>query len=69
MLIKLLRDARIRHHAGELVEASPAEAAFLISINSAVEVLPAPETVETPEDSIVKAETPEAKRPRRKKEK
>lgn len=67
MVIKLLRDARIRHHAGELVEASPAEAAFLISVNSAVEVLPAANAVETPEDSTVKAETPEAKRPRRKK--
>ena len=67
MIVKLLRDARIRHHAGEIVEVSPAEAAFLISVNSAVEVLPAPETVETPEDSIAKAETPEVKRPRRKK--
>ena len=35
MKIKLLRDARIRHHAGEIVEVSPAEAGFLISTASA----------------------------------
>lgn len=36
MKIRLLRDARIRHKAGEIVEVSPAEATFLISLNSAV---------------------------------
>lgn len=35
MKIKLLRDARLRHHAGEIVEVSPAEAGFLISTASA----------------------------------
>ena len=35
MKIRLLRDARIRHKAGETVEASPAEAEFLISLGSA----------------------------------
>lgn len=35
MKIILLRDARIRHKAGEVVEASPAEAEFLISLGSA----------------------------------
>lgn len=38
MKVKLLRDARILHHAGEVVEASPAEAGFLISVGSAVPV-------------------------------
>ena len=42
MKIKLLRDARIRHHAGEIVEVSPAEAGFLISTASA-ELMKAPE--------------------------
>lgn len=36
MKIKLLRDARITHKAGEVVEASPAECSFLISTGSAV---------------------------------
>lgn len=35
MKIILLRDARIRHKAGEIVETSPAEAEFLISLGSA----------------------------------
>lgn len=38
MHVKLLRDARIRHIAGEIVEVSPAEAAFLTSVGSAVVV-------------------------------
>lgn len=53
MKVKLLRTARIRHEAGEIVQVSPAEAGFLISTGSAVRV---PETEgavrgrETPED-------------------
>lgn len=38
MQIKLLRDARINHKAGEVVNASPAECSFLISTGSAVRV-------------------------------
>ena len=38
MLVKLLRPARIRHEAGEIVEVSPAEAGFLLSIKSATKV-------------------------------
>ena len=38
MKIKLIRDSRITHKAGETVDVSPAEAAFLLSVNSAVEV-------------------------------
>jgi len=35
MKIKLLKEAKIRHLAGEVVEASPEEAAFLIAVGSA----------------------------------
>lgn len=34
MQIRLLRDARIRHEAGEVVNVSPTEANFLISVGS-----------------------------------
>ena len=40
MKVTLLRDARIRHSAGETVEVSKAEAAFLISTQSAVAAAP-----------------------------
>ena len=50
MRVKLLRAARIRHEAGEIVEVSPAEAGFLISTESAV-------PAETPETA--ERETPE----------
>ena len=36
MLVRLLRDARVKRSAGEIVEVSPAEAAFLVSCKSAV---------------------------------
>lgn len=36
MKIRLLKDARIKHYAGETVEVSPAEAAFLLSVNAAI---------------------------------
>ena len=58
MKVKLLRAARIRHEAGEVVEASPAEAGFLLSVGSAVRVAEAPER-ENPEQQAAKAETPE----------
>lgn len=38
MTVKLLRDARITHKAGEVVEVSPAEAGFLLEVGSAVSV-------------------------------
>lgn len=38
MKVKLLRDARINHKAGEIVDVSPAEFHFLVSVGSAVEV-------------------------------
>lgn len=39
MKVRLLRDARIKHYAGEVVEVSPAEASFLTSVFSAVPVV------------------------------
>lgn len=41
MKVKLIRQARITAKAGEIVNVSPAEAAFLISTRSAVEVVDA----------------------------
>lgn len=38
MKVKLLRDSKIVHKAGEIVEVSPVEAQFLISVASAIEV-------------------------------
>lgn len=38
MLVRLLRDARIHHKAGEIVDVSPAEFGFLTSTNSAIPV-------------------------------
>jgi len=35
MKVRLLRDARIKHKAGEIVEVSPAEANYLLSVKSA----------------------------------
>ena len=39
MRVRLLRDARINHKAGEMVEVSPSEFQFLCSVGSAVEVV------------------------------
>lgn len=47
MKVLLLHDARIRHKAGEIVEVSPEEAGFLLSVNAAA--LPASEKPENPE--------------------
>ena len=58
MKVKLIRAARIRHEAGEIVEVSPAEAGFLLSTGSAVEIFVTTAKRETPEDAAEK-ETPE----------
>ena len=42
MKVKLLRAARVRHEAGEIVEVSPDVAHFLLSVGSAVNVEEAP---------------------------
>ena len=44
MKVRLIRQARITVKAGEIVEVSPTEAAFLISTRSAVPVSAAKET-------------------------
>ena len=67
MKVKLLRAARIRHEAGEIVEVSPAEAGFLLSTGSAAPVAAeAPAARETPEDKeepkIVRSKKPAAKK-------
>ena len=38
MKVRLLRDSRINHAAGEIVEVSPATADFLISVGSAAKI-------------------------------
>lgn len=61
MKVKLLRDTRINHKAGEIVEVSPAEYKFLVSVGSAVEVaVKSPAKAETPE-APEKVETKEKK--------
>lgn len=52
MKLKLLRAARIRHEAGEIVEVSPAEAGFLLSTGSAVRMAEEPAKRETPEGKV-----------------
>ena len=42
MKVRLIRDAKIRHKAGEIVEVSPADADFLLAVGSAVPVKTAP---------------------------
>lgn len=57
MKVRLTRDARIRHKAGETVDVSPAEAGFLLSTGSAVM---APATVKP--DAAAKPKRPTAKK-------
>ena len=40
MFVKLIRDSRIKHKAGETVDVSPEEAFFLLSVGSAVKAEP-----------------------------
>ena len=65
MKVRLLRDARIKHSIGEIIEVSPEEFLFLVSVGSAE---PLDEVViETPETNVVEVvETPEKKKPTRK---
>lgn len=54
MKVRLLRDAKIKHKAGEIVEVSPAEANFLLSIRSAEAVHEAPKTATKPRKTTKK---------------
>lgn len=49
MKLILLRDARIRHKAGEIVEVTGAEADFLLSTHSAIPAKTAAEKTEEKE--------------------
>ena len=60
MKVRLLRDARIKHYAGEVIEVSPEECHFLVSTDGAVKV-EAVETIEAPEDRLPEVEVPEKK--------
>lgn len=62
MKVKLLRDSRINHAAGEVVEVSPATADFLISVGSAAPVVEkATKAVEEVAEKAVKAPKATAK--------
>ena len=59
MKVRLLRDARINHKAGEILEVSPADAKFLVSVLSAELVetavsVPAAETADKPKKTTRK---------------
>ena len=60
MKVKLLRNSRITHQAGEIVEVSPAEASFLLSVGSAVELHD--EVVSETPEAVQDVETPEKKK-------
>ena len=61
MRVLLLRDSRIKHSAGEIVDVSPAEARFLLSVGSAVELHDEVQ-IETPEAKAEEVEIPEKKK-------
>lgn len=67
--VKLLNDARILHKAGEIVEVSPLEYDFLISLGQAVDIEGAKEVKKEPVEEPVKApvEEPKVKKPAPKK--
>lgn len=58
MKVRLVRDARIKHSAGEIVEVSPSEFLYLTSVKSAVPVVDdEPQEMETPEQAKPKRTT------------
>lgn len=61
MRVLLLRDSRIKKSAGEIVDVSPAEARFLLSVGSAVELHDEVQ-IETPEAKAEEVEIPEKKK-------
>ena len=63
MKVVLLRDSRIMHKAGEVVEVSPAERDFLVPLGSAVDAVTKP--VEPVEEAV--NESVETKKKSRKK--
>lgn len=59
MKVRLLKDARIWHKAGEILEVSPEESHFLLTTDGAIAV-DAVKT-ETPEEKVPEKEIPEKK--------
>lgn len=57
MKVKLLRDARINHKVGEIVEVSSTEYAFLTSLGSAVDAVTEEPKIEMPEEEKPKKVT------------
>lgn len=57
MKARLLKDARIHHKAGEIVEVSPAEFNYLESTKQAVLYVEEPQEAETPEQAKPKRTT------------
>ena len=64
MTVRLLRDAKIRHSAGEIVTVSPEEAFYLVSLGSAVEVEDKPAKVETEPKAAIEEPKKTIKKPR-----
>lgn len=62
MLIRLIRDARIHHKAGEIVDVSPAEYTYLVTTHSGVPVVTASAAKETPETDAPTKTTRKAKK-------
>ena len=56
MKILLTKAAKVWHKAGDIVEVSPAEAGFLLSVKAA-EIIKADGNIETPEAKTVKRQT------------
>jgi len=62
MKVKLLRNAKVWHKAGEIIEVSPEECHFLVSTDGAVVVADAVKApVEVPEKADPAVEVPEKK--------
>ena len=61
MKLRLIRAARIRHEAGEIVEVSPERLAHLVSIEAAEPVKEAREQAEKPEPNVLKKKTAKKK--------
>ena len=54
MRVRLLKDVRIRHKAGEIVEVTPEEYAFLTSVRAAIPAAKKTEKSETPKKGAKK---------------
>ena len=65
MKVKLLKDARVWHKAGEIVEVSPEECHFLVTTDGAIVTeavkVPVAEAIEVPEKKALEVEVPEKK--------